>query len=354
VRLGAALARLLPVFAIVVFAASTATTLAVAGDTLGYDFRAYHSAATRLLAGQPPYDTTYTASGGFGLFYYPPTFLLLAVPVGFLPVGPATWAWIGLLLGAFGAGVALMPVRPTTRWLIVLLAGLSWPFVYNVKLGQVGPLLFLLFAVGWRGLERPAWLGLSGALGAAIKIQPGLILAWALLTRRWAAVAVGVVTLIVLTAASALVAGVPAWTDFVAIIRQVSDPIGTPHNFTPGAVLYQAGAGREVATAVQWAVTAAVLVVVVFAALRRGPVPSYFVAVVATQLLSPILWDHYAMLLLLPVAWLLDRGHRWAVLVPLATPVFLVGIVPAVVYPMAFAVTLVALLVVDGQEREAR
>ena len=48
-------------------------------------------------------------------------------------------------------------------------------------------------------------------------------------------------------------------------------------------------------------------------------VPSYLVAVVASQLLSPILWDHYAIVLLLPVAWLIDRGWTWAALIPLAT-----------------------------------
>ena len=48
--------------------------------------------------------------------------------------------------------------------------------------------------------------------------------------------------------------------------------------------------------------------VFVVAALRLGAVPSYLVAVIASQLLSPILWDHYALLLLLPVAWLMDRG----------------------------------------------
>ena len=83
---------------------------------------------------------------------------------------------------------------------------------------------------------------------------------------------------------------------------------------------------------------------VVFAALRRSAVASYLVVVVASQLLSPILWDHYAMLLLLPVAWLLDRGRAWAALIPLATCVALVGVIPPVVYPLAFAVTLVALL----------
>jgi hypothetical protein len=66
------------------------------------------------------------------------------------------------------------------------------------------------------------------------------------------------------------------------------------------------------------------------------------VAVIATQLVSPILWDHYAVVLLLPTAWLLDRGRRWAVLIPLATPVLLVGLIPGVVYPVVFACTLVA------------
>jgi uncharacterized membrane protein len=75
------------------------------------------------------------------------------------------------------------------------------------------------------------------------------------------------------------------------------------------------------------------------------------VAVIASQLLSPILWDHYALLLLLPVAWLLHRGRTWAVLIPLATTVLLVGVTPPVVYPMAFGVTLVALFV-EGRRME--
>ena len=70
-------------------------TLAVADDTLGYDFLAYHAAASRVLAGQPAYDTSFEAAGGFGLFYYPPTFIPLVLPFGLLPAGVATWAWIG-------------------------------------------------------------------------------------------------------------------------------------------------------------------------------------------------------------------------------------------------------------------
>ena len=60
--IGAALTRLLPIAAILVFAGGVALTLAVAGDTLGYDFLAYHAAAARVLAGQPAYDMSFEAA----------------------------------------------------------------------------------------------------------------------------------------------------------------------------------------------------------------------------------------------------------------------------------------------------
>jgi hypothetical protein len=348
-RLTAALGRMLPLFAITVFALGVLVTVAVAGDTLGYDFLAYHAAASRVLAGQPGYDTSFEAAGGFGLFYYPPTFIPLVLVFGLLPAGAATWAWIVLLLGAFAVGVSVLPVERRVRWVIVLLAGLSWPFLYAVKLGQVGPLLFLLMAIGWRWMGRGPMLGATGALGATIKIQPGLILAWALLTRRWTAVLAGAAVLVGLAALATLLAGAGAWTDFLSLITRVSDPITTPHNFTPGAMAYQLGAPREVAVLVQYASMAAALLALVASALRLAAVPSYLVAVIASQLLSPILWDHYALLLLLPVAWLLDRGHWWAVLFVLATPVFLVGQTPAWLHPAMFWGCLVAVAAVGAR-----
>ena len=137
-----------------------------------------------------------------------------------------------------------MPTSRTVRWWILLLAGWSFPFVYAVKLGQVGPILFGLLAIGWRWMDRPVWLGLSSALGAAIKMQPGLILVWALLTRRFGAVLVGAAALLVLALAATMIAGVGAWSDFLTLLRTVSDPISTEHNFTPGAVAFQLASPR--------------------------------------------------------------------------------------------------------------
>jgi alpha-1,2-mannosyltransferase len=344
----------LPIVALLVFAASLALTLGFAGNTLGFDFRAYHQAIVRLLGGGPLYDMSYTETGGFGLFYYPPTFAPLLVPFGFAPEPLAIGVWIGISVVAFLVGVAILPVSRGVAWWIVLLAGLSFPFVYGVKLGQVGPILFLLMAVGWRWIEAPTRLGASAALGAAIKLQPGLILGWALLTRRYRAVVIGAVVLIALAIAATLMAGPTAWTDFLTLVRTVSDPITTPHNFTPGAVAYQLGAPAGLASAVQVA-SMVLVVVLVLAAIRWSTdEASYLATVVATQLLSPILWDHYAMLLLLPVAYLLVAGRWWAVLIPLVTAWPLVGLTPPIVYPLAFWVTLVAVVVVGARaEREA-
>lgn len=336
----------LPVVAITAFAVVVGGVLAAgaAAGTLGYDFLAYHIAARRLLEGGPLYDLTYTAAGGFGLFYYPPTFVLLALPFAGLDPTIASWLWSGGLVVAILAGIALLPVSATVRWGVLLLAALDWPVSYAIRLGQVGPLLFLAFAAGWRWLDRPAVLGATGAIGAAIKIQPGLVLAWAVATGRWRAVAVGAALLVALAAAATVVVGPGAWFDYRTLLARVSDAITTPQNLAPAAVAFRSGLSAGSAAILQWITWAVVLVAVGVGIARTSSVASYLSVVVASQLLSPVLWDHYAMLLLLPVAWLLSRGRTWAAAIPLATSIPLVLFEPAAIYPIAFGVTLAAVI----------
>ncbi len=344
----------LPIVAILSFALGLAATLAAAGDTLGFDFLAYHQAAERLLDGRPLYDMSYTETGGFGLFYYPPTFAPLLIPFGLLSATTATWSWIALSVVVFLVGVAVLPTSRTVRWWILLLAGWSFPFVYAVKLGQVGPILFGLLAMGWKWMDRPVGLGVTSALGAAIKIQPGLILVWALLTGRFRAVVVGAAVLVVLAVAATAMAGFGAWSDFLVLLRTVSDPITTEHNFTPGAIAFQTGLPAQVGAGLQLVSTIAALVAVVAAVRWATDEASYMVAVVASQLVSPILWDHYAVLLLLPVAYLLSAGRWWAAVIPLVTAWPLVGVTPPVVYPVVFWVTLILTFQVGRAAKDPR
>jgi alpha-1,2-mannosyltransferase len=350
--------RLLPILAMVAIVAVPGFVVwsGVVADTLGFDFLAYHQAANRLLAGLPLYDPTLLSLhvsspdelGATVPFLYPPPFALAIIPLAALPATAATWVWLGLSVASLLAAIWLMPVSTAVRWLTLLLAGLSWPVAYALKLGQVGPLLLLLFAIGWRWLDRPSAVGVSGAAGAIVKIQPGIVLAWALLTRRWTAVAVGAAVLVGAGLLSIVIAGgVSDWIDYVAMLRNAGDPITTPNNLSPGAVLYQSlHVPSGIAAGFQLVSSVAALGLAVFAALRATPAASYLTAVVASQLLLPVLWDHYAMLLLLPTAWLLQRGHGWAVAIPLSTSVLVLFIVPAAAYPAAFWVTLIAVVTI--------
>ena len=337
-----ALARAaLPVLAILVFAGLVVAILASAGGTWGYDFQAYAQAAQRLLDGQPLYDPNVDLAGGFAIYLYPPPFAVAFIPFALLGDQVGLYAWTALLIGCTVAAVALLPVSTRIRWGMLLLAGLSWPVLYSIKLGQVGPILLLLFVLGWRWLDRPIGLGATIGTGTLIKVQPALLGVWALLTGRPRAALVAAAVVVVAVVVTLPLVGLTAWSDYVSLLRTVSEPVSTPHNFTVGAVLYQAGMNAETATLIQWVVVVATLAALVVAALRLEAEASYMVAVVATQLVSPLLWDHYAVVLLLPTAWLLARGAWWALAIPIATSLPLVPFVPAAVYPLVFMAALV-------------
>ncbi len=346
----------LPAAAIATFDVVTGAVLASAGNTLGYDFLAYHAAARRLLEGRAVYDLSHQQAGGFGLFLYPPTFLPMILPFGLLDQVAATWAWLGAMVVTLLLAIRLLPVPVTVRWSILLLAGLDWPVTYTLKLGQVTPLLFLLAVLGWRGLARPAssggaWLGASAALGAAIKLQPGLLMAWAVATRRWQAVVTGAAVLLATGLLATILAGPGAWFDYVALIRQITDPVTTEHNVTPGWVARGLGLSVEAAGLVQLAVIGAALAILLLSVRVCPPAASYVIAVAISQLISPVLWDHYAMLLLLPAAWLLAERRWWAALIPMATSLPLVWLTPLAAYPLVFAATIVVVLAVGIQVR---
>jgi hypothetical protein len=342
-RLLAAALPTLAIAALLVFPGVAALASADAG-TLGFDFLSYDLAVRRFFDGGILYDQSFDYTGAFGLFYYPPPFVLLAAPLAVVDPALAAWIFTSLLIVTYAAGVAILPVSPTIRWVILLLGGLSWPLVYAIKLGQVGPILLLTFAIGWRWMDRPWRFGVATAVGTAIKIQPALLFGWALLTGRRRAVLMGLAVVGVLALLATIVAGPTSWVDQATLLARVSKPIDTPHNFTPGRVAFEAGLGVAAAWAIQVANWALVAVVVLWATLRCTAVASYLAVVVASQLISPILWDHYALMLLLPVAWLLSRGHRWAVIIPLATSVPMIAVIPPVTYAVCYWVTLLTVV----------
>ena len=292
--------------------------LASAGKTLGYDYTCYEGAARHLVDGKPIYDNAFSITVGTcpGTYTYPPAFAVALVP-WLLFGGAAAGAWCVAMAACFLVGVALLPVRRNVRWLIVVVAALDWPLLYAVKLGQVEPILFLLFAAAWRWMDRPWAVGVATAVGTLVKVQPALLGVWAVATGRWRAAAVAVGVGVAAAAAATLFTGPGAWATYADLVRGLGGTFSTDHNFAPGAVAHLAGASDAIASAVQLA-SAGLAVAALLVAFRwASPAASLQVTIVVSQLLSSPLRDHYAVLLLLPVAWLVSRGRTWAALIPL-------------------------------------
>jgi len=307
-----------PVGSILLLAMMIGLVLGTAGKTLGYDYSCYAGAARNLLDGKPIYDNAFSISVGTcpGTYTYPPAFAVALVPWLSLG-GAAAGLWCLAMALCFLAGVSLLPVRRDVRWLIVIVAALNWPLLYAVKLGQVEPILFLGFAATWRWMDRASVVGAATAIGALIKVQPGLLAVWAIATGRYRAAAIGISATVVLAAAATVVTGPGAWATYVDLLRGLGGTLTTPHNFAPGAIAYQAGATESVATVVQLASAAVAAAALLVAWRFASPVASLQVTIIAGQLLSSPLRDHYAVLLLLPTAWLVARGRTWAVVFPL-------------------------------------
>ena len=318
--------------------------LLTASTTLGCDYGSYSAAASRFLAGQPIYLPGPARTGECPLFPYPPPFVLIVLP--FVWLGAAgMWAWIAAAWLSFAVGTAILPVERWVRVAVFMLGSIGWPLIYGVRIGQVVPLLYLVFAIGWNVLERDRLIGAVAGIGTLIKVQPGLLFVWLLGRMRVRAIVAGGVVMAAISGVAFLV-GLRDWPEFARTVFQISNAADVPANLSIGGVLYRMGLDLAVANAVQTVNTVAILGITLTAARFLPPVPGYLAVVAATQVLTPIVWSHYALITLLPVAWLIGRRQWWAMAIPIAQAWMLITIVPDVLYPLSFYVAIAALFVV--------
>jgi hypothetical protein len=336
------------IFAIEAFAYAVAN---VGVANLGYDYFAYINAAHRILDGAPLYDVSVNVAGGFAIYLYPPMFALAFLAVGLMPDALALWQWEAVAVGSIVAGVAILPVKPRVRWIMLILCVINWPVLTSILIGQVGPLLFLLFAIGWRWRDRPVVLAVTMAAGAMIKVQPVILLGWAALTGRWRAVAVALGVMAVAAVISTVFFGPAVWSDYFSLLGRVNGSVATPNGFSPGALAFHAGVSEGAAQLIQFATMVVVGGIVLVSILKASDEVSYLTTVVASQVVSPVVWDHYAVVLVLPVAWLLERGQWWAVGLMLVTSIPVILFLPMAIYPFLFLIGMVAPIVVDVAER---
>jgi hypothetical protein len=96
----------------------------------------------------------------------------------------------------------------------------------------------------------------------------------------------------------------------------VADVTGVPNNRDLGSTALQLGMDTTLASGALYAGYGIALLAVLLS-LRRDPELSLVVTLEASLLLTPLLWDHYLCLLLIPAAFLAARGRRWGLVLPL-------------------------------------
>jgi hypothetical protein len=287
----------------------------------GYDYEAYLNAAVRLSTEGSLYQAETLAGpfrpGPYGLYLYPPPLGVAMGPFTPLDTSVGATAWFLLHVLALAVACALMPVRTTVRLLAFAAAAFSFTVLRDVVLGNVSVLLLVPLVVAWRWLDRPAG---AVAMAVALAVRPtlGVLLMWQLLRGAWRAVAWTIGAGLVLIAASLPFVGLDGYLDYVAVVRNLGDMTGVERNTDLGSTLAGLGAGADVARLALFGGYAAAIAAILLG-LRRDREAGFMVTLGASLLLAPLMWDHYLAALVLPAAFLAQRGRALGLLLPLLT-----------------------------------
>lgn len=316
------------------------------GEGWGYDYRAYAEAAARLgetgsLYQAETLDGPYRP-GPYGLYLYAPPLGIAVAPLTMLGLDDAVLAWFFIHIVAMALACVLMPVRTGIRLATFGVAALSFAVTRDLVLGNVSVVLLLPLAAAWRWLDQP--LGsIAQAIAMSVRPMLGVLLVWQLLRRRWRAVAWTVGAGVVLIALTLPVVGLDGYREYLTMLGNLSGVSGVEFNYDISSTLLGWGATEALAT---FALLAGYVIAIaaILISLRRDREVGFMVTVMASLLLSPLLWDHYLVMLILPAAFLAERGRAWGLLLPL------LSWLPPETYPITVVLALLLpFLARDGQ-----
>ncbi|MHB8491484.1 MAG: glycosyltransferase family 87 protein [Solirubrobacteraceae bacterium] len=291
-----------------------AIALAFLPLTPAYDVDVFLRAGTAAAHGLQVYPTVGTPAvySGFS-FVYPyfalwPFVLLAELPAA---LGTAVVFWISAL--AVIAACMLAPVRGPWRAVLVLCTAFT---ITGLQLGALSPLLFAGVVFLWRARGRAGLFVLAGPV-IACKLFLAPMLVWLLLAGRYRALAWAGASTVALLSVGFLLGPVDP-SQYLNMLSQLG-----AHEARSGfgliGALMNAGVAMFVAQALALALSLVILVAVHQRYRRTRDERLLFCAgLVASLLLTPVLWSHY--LVVLAAALLAyDARRRWFVLFALAS-----------------------------------
>lgn len=303
---------------------------AVAGLQEGFDFEIFMQAGRAVRHGDSPYvdpDGAF-AENGPAPYAYPPVLAFLVAPFTLLPETVSGSSTPGVLftLLLIACTVGALFVLEVADWRCYPVALLYPVTLQNVQYGSIGPILALLVALGWRYRDRVAWAAAAIGSVVALKLFLWPLVVWLAATRRFAAALAAAGTAVGLAFLTWALIGFGGLTDYPTLLRRLTD-LEAENSYSAFALL-RAIDVPEVAARVLVVASGVALLVLAWRA-ARATTPqagerdrrSLTLILAAGLVLTPILWLHYLVLLVVPIALARPRlSALW--FAPLALTVF--------------------------------
>ena len=268
------------------------------------DLAVFLRAAGDVLHGASPY--LYLADKTFA---YPPFLAWLVAPLHPLSGSVAGFLWTALSLAMVAVALWLLELRD---WRCYALAFVFLCTRSSIDLGTVEPLLLLAFAAAWRWRDDALRAGAAAGGAIVLKLFVWPLAVWFAITQRLRAAATAVVAALTLALVSWAAIGFAGVGDYSGILRRLANDESTS-SYSVVALGVRAHLPLLAARIVAVLVTIALLAAAVWVARdeRRTPrdrdVATLTLALAAGLAASPIVWVHYFLLLLVPLALVRPR-----------------------------------------------
>jgi alpha-1,2-mannosyltransferase len=231
-------------------------------------------------------------------FPYPAPAALAMAPFGALPFSVAAALFVLLSIAAVFLALRLLGV---VDWRCYGLVFASITTLGAVRLGTFTPFLLLGLAVAWRFREKK--LIVATAVGGLVLLKLFLwpLLIWLVVSRRVGSAALAVAIATAISLASWAVIGFADLANYPELLSTLASSVESK-GWSAVALGLSLGLSSAAAKAFSLVLAGCALAVVAVAPRERRDLWSFTVAIAAAILLSPIVWLHYFLLLVAPLA----------------------------------------------------
>jgi len=231
-------------------------------------------------------------------YTYPPQVALAYTPLTFINATVGAYVAVFVCAVLIAATLAVLRVRDPACYLAVFLWAPTWQ---ELDMANITPALALGLALAWRYRDRPIVCGAALGLIVPAKLFLWPVLWWPVVSGRvralWIALGVG----LLLTFGAWALIDFKGLTRYPHMLSALDAEYGT-HGYSFVAISSELGAGTGAGHLASCIVGAMLLFGALVFARRGNDLSSFTLCIAAALALTPIVWLHYLVLLVVPLA----------------------------------------------------